>query len=316
MLRIVGGLFFILAGIFAYYGFAVGLFLPLLFVGAGAVVLLVAVAGHRASGGDIAIFVIGLIVLGSVSASLAVGGKQTVVYSATRSQVEVGKLLLNVSSGYGGVDIRFSSSEELAYQINFTRSLPALFPASVGPPTFSNRTEGGVLLLQATSQWDAITVTLGEGYMTNITASTGAGSVTIKTLGTEHLGNVSVSTGAGSIDASLTVASIGGLDLGTGAGSVTLTSAHLVPVSPHVPVSVSSGAGSVSINIGVPSSSGVSISASSGLGSVSHNLPGFVVTSSSEGLKASAGVISGSNPSLYISLLTGVGSMDVDVHLT
>ncbi len=162
VIRILGGIFFILAGIFAYYRFAIGLALPFLFVGAGAAFLLVAIAGHRASGGDIAIFVIGLLVLGSVASGLTIGRTQTVTYSATKNQVNAHQMLLKASTNFSSIDIGFSNRKGLAYQVNFTGSIPFL-PVSMGQPFFSNRTINGVLLLEARSSGDAIAITLGEG---------------------------------------------------------------------------------------------------------------------------------------------------------
>jgi hypothetical protein len=57
--RILGGLFFVLAGVAYYFGVTVASSAALLFVIAGATVVLLALFGHRARPGDIAIFVLG-----------------------------------------------------------------------------------------------------------------------------------------------------------------------------------------------------------------------------------------------------------------
>jgi len=64
VLRVLGGILFVLAGAAYYFGITVAFSAPLVFIVAGAAVVLLALIGHRARGGDVAIFVIGLLVLG------------------------------------------------------------------------------------------------------------------------------------------------------------------------------------------------------------------------------------------------------------
>jgi len=313
VLRILGGVFFLLAGIFYYYKIGFVFSFPILLVAAGAVVMVLALTKHRPTGGDIALFVIGLLVFGGVSSVVTLTTGPSLSFGATTSQVHVHGLVVRLSSNFTSIRITFSNRADLVYRLNFTGTPNfQLVPLKTN---FFNETKDGVLFLDASSTASDISMILGEGYSTNITASAGAGSIYLATLGGEHLGRVSLSSGAGSINAVLPVASIESLDISTGAGSIDLRSSHLVPTSPGTPVSLSSGAGSVSINVSVPRAAGVEIAGSTGFGSISNNLPGFSVTSSYGRISATAGNLSQTNPSFRISVSTGAGSLNLEAHL-
>jgi hypothetical protein len=313
VLRILGGVFFLLAGVFFYYKIGFVFSFPILLVTAGAVVMILALAKHRPTGGDIALFVIGLLVFGGVTSTVTSTAGPILSFTATTSQVHVRALVVKLSSNFSSVRIMFSNKDNLVYQLNFT-GIAGFFP--VPPKTnFYNETRGDALFLNASSTSSEISMILGEGYTTNITASTGAGSISVTTLGDEHLGRVSLSSGAGSISADLPVNSIGGLEISTGAGSIDLKSSRFVPALPGVPVSLSSGAGSASINVAVPSAAGVEITGSTGIGTINNDLPGFSVTSSYGRITATAGNLSATNPSFQISVSTGAGSLSLEAHL-
>lgn len=113
----------------------------------------------------------------------------------------------------------------------------------------------------------------------------------------------------------LNVAGIRELDMNTVSGSISLSYNRLILESPRLPISLSSGAGSVSMSISIPKNAGVTIGASTGFGTISQNLPGFSVTTSPGRLNATAGDLSGPNPSLEISLSTRAGTLSLESRL-
>ena len=94
-LRVFGGALLILAGILGYLGVGFGASAILILVAGGVVVLIAAFMGHRARPADIGIFIVGVLVLGVVSAGYSVA-PQTVSYSATRAQLHSTALSLLV----------------------------------------------------------------------------------------------------------------------------------------------------------------------------------------------------------------------------
>jgi hypothetical protein len=169
-------------------------------------------------------------------------------------------------------------------------------------------------MLNATARSYDISVEIGAGYILNITASTGTGSVNVRSLAGETLGVVSLQSGTGSVNGNLTSRSIGAIRFEAGTGSVSLSSNHLAPSGARVPISLKTGTGAVDLNMKLTGGTAVSLTASAGLGSVNHNLQGFLVStqSSRSNLEATAGDISGAATSFVIQLSTGTGSVTVD----
>jgi hypothetical protein len=328
-LRALAGFFFILAGILAYYGVTFGASIALVLVIAGAVLIFVFLAGHRAYGLDIAVFVVALIILGSVTygygptASQKNSGPSTIQYSSLRTQATSGISQINLfaNTNSSSINVQFSDNSSLLYQVRFVRSpspgFPPFFIPFVGSDTYkvTNQTRGSILFLNLSASFRSIFVTLPSTFLININASTGAGSINIVTTHEENIGFVSLSAGAGSIDANVSSNRISDIDLSTGAGSATLKSNYLGPSGGNVPISISTGTGSATLDVKIPSNASVSLDASTGVGSISHSLSsGFVVSQSSNSrLVASEGNVN-STSSFEISLSTGTGSININAQ--
>ncbi len=200
VLRILGGLFFVLAGLAYYLGVTIASSASLIFIAAGAAVVLLALFGHRARGGDVAIFVIGLLVLGAfVSPGVGPGASVSdrVTHSAARTAVQAHQIDLVASADIGSISISYSSRGDLAYQVNFTRSpFPfGLWPGINPSASLTNETRRGEFILNATARSYDVSVAIGTGYVLNVTASTGTGNVGLKALAGEALGRSSSRAG-------------------------------------------------------------------------------------------------------------------------
>jgi hypothetical protein len=319
VLRILGGLLFILAGLAYYLGVTVASSAGLLFIVAGAVVVLLAAFGHRARAGDVAIFVVGLLVLGvfiSPGVGLGPSGSERISHDAAKGTVSAHQIDLLVSTDVGSITVAYSSRSDLAYQVNFTRSsFPfLLWPGASPLASLTNETRGGEFVLNATARSYDVSVAIARGYFLNVSASTGTGNVNLNGLSTEALGAVSLQSGTGSVNGNFTSKSIGSVRLETGTGSVSLFSNHFSPNGARVPVSLTTGTGSVSLKMMLPSGTAVSLTASAGFGSVSHDLNGFLVnqqSSTGSNLVATAGDMNTAAASFVIQMSTGTGSVSV-----
>lgn len=320
IIRILGGLFFVLAGVVYYLGITLTASIALVFIGGGAAVLLLAVLGHRAHGGDLAVFVIGLLVL---SAFLTPGigapspGSERVTHTVTKAGLSAHQIDLLASADTGSINIFYSDKPDLGYQVNFTRSpLPfGLWPGFNPATSLTNETRGASFFLNATARSYDLSVAIGTGYVLNITATTGTGSVNVRSLAGETLGSVSLESGTGSVNGNLTSLKVGAIRFQAGTGSVNLNSNHLAPNGARVPVTLSAGTGSVNLKMKLTSGTAVSLTASAGFGSVSHNLQGFVVNQQSSAgskLEASAGDINTAAASFVVHLTTGTGSVSAN----
>lgn len=328
-LRILAGVIFIVAGMFAYFGITFGVSIALVLVIAGAVVILLTLVGHRAYPLDIAVFVVAIVILGGIASGYVVvnnntsSGPSIVQYSSIRTGAtsEINTISLLAKTNSSSISIQFSDNSSLLYQVQFTRGysgIPFFFPVFGGRDTYgvTNVSRGGILFLNASASYRSITVTLPSGYLTNINASTGSGSINIVSSHEENIGIVSLSTGAGSIDANISSNHIRYIDLSTGAGSANLRSSYLGPNQSKVPISISTGSGSASLDVKVPKNSSVSIDASTGLGSISHALSSdfSISQSSNSNFAASEGNVNSASPSFEISLSTGAGSVSINAQ--
>jgi len=211
----------------------------------------------------------------------------------------------------------YSSRSDLAYQVNFTRSsFPFRLFAGLPSTSLSNETQGGIFTLNATARLYDISIAIGTGYILNITANSGTGSVDVKGLSSERLGTVSLQTGTGSISGNLTSLSVGGISLHAGTGSVSLHSSYLAPNGPRVPITLKAGTGSVDLDVKLANGTAVSIDASAPLGGVSHSLQGFTVSpqSSRSNLQATAGDVNTAAKSFVVEASAGTGSVAIDAQ--
>jgi len=314
-LRLLAGILFILAGLSAYYGVSIDAAMPLVLIAAGVALILIVLVRLKPKGGDVALFLIGLLTLGFTASGMDLAvPSQTVTYSALRGQVDVDRIHVDASAEFGSIDILFSNDDDTAYMVEFSR--PFALPAfQRGGFDFSNRTEGGVLFLNATSSFADIKVTVGRGYMLSVEASTGMGSIGFKAPRSGVLEIISLSAGTGSIDADISSEVTGGIRIRTGTGSIDMNSDQLTPVGANIPVSISTGTGSVDFDVKIPRSAAVRLTASVALGSISHSLEGFKVSEVDGGrLKATAGEPSTADESFEISISTGTGSIDIDAE--
>ena len=304
---------------FWYYGVNFGFSFALVLVAAGVAVIAIGVLGHRARPGDIALFIVALLVLAAVASSnytFTSGTEQT--FSATPSQVSSSHIAVLANTNFGSITINLSNNASLAYRVVFgkTFSFP-FFSFNVGnqSKSFTNKTRNGVLILNATSSTQSITITLGAGYQVDVNATAGTGSITIDSASrTQKLGVVYATTGTGSISATIDSSNLSYLYLNGGTGSINLQSDYLSPSGRQVPISISTGTGSLNCNVNVPNNVAVDLSASNGFGSISKNLQGFTISESTNNqLKASLGDTTSASRSFVMDLSVGTGSLNINV---
>jgi len=316
-LRLFAGLAFIAAGLLVYFNVNLGFSFALVFIVAGVAVVLIGFLGHRATAGDIALFIISLLVLAGAASSynFATGAGHS--YYVTKAQVSASHIAIDATTSFGSIALRFSNNADLAFQVVFgrTTAFPFSFPLVNQSTSFTNVTRGGVLFLNANSSTADITITMGSGYLVDFNASAGTGSVNLDStsLG-QKFGVVSISTGTGSIDARIDTSSISYLSLQGGTGSVNFNSNYLSTNGVHVPITVTTGTGSVNFNAMIPNNVGVHLSASNGFGSISRNLQGFTISQSSNG-QLTASADESSAASFEVNLSVGTGSMSVDASI-
>lgn len=290
-----------------------------MFIVAGAAVIIVGLAGHRVQGWDVALFIIALLVLAAATSGLAIPSNNHLYsYSATKTQINVSQIDVNAKAGFGSININFSDSNQLAYQVAFSRyvGFPFFFVGGDQNFTLTNQTRDGILILNATSSLTSITITLGSGYLVNINATSSTGSVSLNTAKDENFGSVYLNTGTGSVNAMIDAQNISGIHLQTGTGSINLRSDYLSPSSTRIPISVSTGTGSTNLDLKIPNTVAVGINASNGVGSLSHNLQGFTISqSSSNRLEATSGNISNATRSFLIGVSSGTGSISLNISM-
>lgn len=323
IVRALGGLLFVLAGLAYYFAVTIAYSIAILLVAGGAAVLLLALLGHRASPGDMAVFVLGLLVLGAfVTPGIVPGsaGGERVTYSVPRSGISAHEIDLLATTDVGGVTISYTDDSAVGYQVNFTRSaFPfSIFYGSTPYTSLTNESSGDVLIVNASARAYDVSVSVWSGYSLNITASTGTGSVSVATSAGERLGDVSLESGTGSVTADLTSLSVGAVSLSTGTGSVVLRSSHLAPDAARLPLSLETGTGSVTIDVTFAGGAAVTVDASAALGGVSHSLSGFTVEpqTTRSNLLATAGDMTSAPVSFEMKASAGTGSVNVGARLS
>jgi hypothetical protein len=310
ILRVIGGALLVLAGLVAFYGVSIGASAALLLVLGGSVVVVVAFLGHRPRPLDVAVFFVGILVLGVVSVGYS-SGPQLVTYSAIRSQVHSNSISLAVTSGTGSVSVGFTNRINLAYQVNFSTPAGLLF-GGPGTNTVTNSTMNGVFNLKVGSTWSGVSVLLGRGYSIDIKVTAGTGSIDLEATGAEALRNVSLYSSTGSVNAVVDSSALTGLVLRADLGSVNLVSHHLAAAGSRVPITLSASVGSVSMSVGLASQDAVSLTASTSIGSISQSLSGFSITQNTKtNLAATAGDLGFAPDSFVITATSGLGSVDV-----
>lgn len=320
MLGILAGLVFIIAGLSAMFHLELGFSLALVLVFAGAAVVLVALFGFRIRTWDLALFIVGLIILVNVVGLDYYQNNRysTSSYSVGSQYVQVPKINIMANSAFGSIDVHFSTNTDLAYQVVFQNSFFGFpFFNYASNSSLTNQTRNDVFYLNASSQ-GSITITIGINYMVNINATTGVGSINfVSPPGTEaNIQSVSLETGAGSVDVQINSANISGISLKTGTGSINFVSNYLDASTSAVPIYINSGAGSANVNMKITNDAAVQIDATSGLGSLTQHLTGFTVsTNSNNHLVASSGNIETAARSFLVTVSVGTGATDISVQL-
>lgn len=313
VLRILGGALLVLAGFFSYFGIGLGASAVLVIVVGGVVVIAAAFLGHRPGPGDVAIFIVGALVLGAVTAGYS-PNLHSATYSALRSQIAAGAISVVITSSGGSIDIGFTDSPDLAYQVNFTQQ--GWVPSFAGPgtDTVSNSTSNGRFTLDVGSSWSAITVTLAKGYNVDVQATTGTGSISFQGGTDSDLRNVSLRSSTGSVDAVIDSNTVKRISLQADTGSVSIVSHSLGASGPKIPVSLSTSTGSVSASLFLESKDSAYLTASTSLGSISQSLSGFAISQDSRTeLVAMAGDYQNSQNSFSISATASVGSININI---
>ncbi len=315
VLRVVSGVVFVLAGLVAYFRINIGV-LGLIFIVAGGGIIALTLLGHKAQGGDVALFIISVLVLAVAGTNFVPIGTSQVNYSGQRSAISVNRIDVSASTSIGSVELLFSTNSSLGYEVSFIRtSFLGFFPFAGYNYTFNDRTSNGVLHLNASAAAADIRITIGVGYLTNIDLSSATGSVSLSAPYNQSFGAVSLSSNTGSVDANMVARNISSLSMNTNTGSVDLTTAYFSASGPRIPVRLSANTGSVSISMRIPASNALALNATTSLGSISHNLPGFTLTQSTNRLLlASTGNVETASNSFVVSASTDTGSVSVQIQ--
>jgi len=320
----IGGVLFILAGMFAYVRVDSAYAIVVVLIVAGIIAILVGLTGLRTQGWEIAVFAIGVIVFAAVLGSNYYYGQANSevaqTYTATSGEINASSIVVSAESSLGSIDIGFSSNSDMGYQVTF-RIPSFIFPffnVESGTPRLTNFTSGRVLYLNASSSAASISITIGERYAAIIHATTSTGSIDLKTPAGSvgNIRNISLSADTGSVRASVDGGNVSSIKLSTNTGSVNLQSNFLSPAGKHIPILVSSNTGSADVNISVANNVAVGINGSTAFGSILHDLPGFSVSENSNGrLVASAGNLSGAQRSFLVGASVNTGSLSIDCFL-
>ena len=305
-LRVAGGALFVIAGLVAYSGLSIGASAALILVFGGAVVLVLALLGHRPRPWDAAVFIVGVLALSAVSAGYSFG-PQSVTYSATRAQLRYNTLSLTVVSSTGSVSLGFTNRPSLAYQVNFSTA-GGIETAG----TVTNSTAGGVFNLKVSSTWSSVSVLVGRGYSLDFNVTTGTGSIDLEAPGAEAIRNVSLYSSIGSVNAVVDSSALTALTLRADFGSINLVSHHLKAAGARVPVTLSGTTGSVHMSVELARPDAVSLTASTAIGSISQSLSGFNISQNTRtDLAATAGDLASAENSFVVTVSSSLGSVDV-----
>lgn len=314
LLKLVAGALFVLAGFSVHYGVRTALSIPIVLMITGGTIILIVLTGYRPKSGDIAFFVIGLLILGVVTSAPGLAGpRETVVYSVQSDQVDVDRIYITVDANFGAIGIDFDDGD-VAYRIVFSRPLSfPFFQRDELDFSFSNQTRDGTLFLNASSFAAEIRVTLGKGYVTHIDASTTTGSISLSAPRSEVIESILLSTNMGSIDAEVSTENIKKLDIKTTTGSIDMKSDYLAPGAAKVPVTISTGTGSISFDAEIFRSTAVTLTAKVSIGSIHHDLEGFVISrSTGNRVEAVAGDPAKAGESFEIAISSGTGFIDLN----
>ena len=316
-IRILGGVLIVLAGFAAYFGVKVSSGVPILpvaLVVVGAALILTVLTHLRVRALDIAVLLVGIIVLSAAVSGYSFASTPRATYTATRGEVTASNMNLVVTSSTGSISIEYASNSDIAYNITFGGGY-SFFPFVTNTTVnFSNQTLGNTIFLKAFAAASSVDVQIGRGYFTDINATSSLGSVSLSLPSSVNIGTLRLSAGAGSIDASVSGGIANGLYLNAGTGSISLQAGNLSAAARDIPLDVSAGLGSVSLDVAVPHQVAVSLSASTSLGSISNGLRGFTVSQASANkLVATAGDVGTSSESFLVTVSTGTGSENLVV---
>ena len=307
-LRVAGGALLVVAGLAAYSGLSVGASGALILVFGGAVVLMLALLGHRPRAWDAAVFIVGLLALSAVSTGYSFGPR-SVTYSATRTQLRYNTLSFTVVSSTGSVSLGFTNRPNLAYQVNFSTAGGIETP---GVNTVTNSTAGGVFNLKVSSTWSSVSVLVGRGFSLDFNVTTGTGSIDLEAPGAEAIRSVSLYSSIGSVNAVVDSSALTALILRADFGSINLVSHHLGAAGARVPVTLSGTTGSVHMSVELARPDAVSLTASTAIGSISQSLSGFNISQNTRtDLAATAGDLASAENSFVVTASSSLGSVDV-----
>lgn len=320
IIRIFSGLVFILAGLLAFYKISFGAPFALVFVFGGILILVAVLLGSRVHYGDVALFVVSLLLLGAVTSGINPQSTGAIVKDYTISSTDlsnVNGIQVYSNTQTGSISVQYSNNTSLGYEVKFTSGLFFSFNpfANLYSYSLTNSTKNGILVLNASTNYLDIQITLGQHYFTNIAASTGTGSVQLNSPPNVAIGNLSLEAGAGSINVNIQSKNVSQIYLNAGTGSINFEANYLQPLEQKVPLRLSTGTGSLNFRANIPSATAVSLNASTGFGSLSDTLPGFTVNHTSENrLSATNGNVNSASKSFLISLSTGTGSLNVEIR--
>ena len=322
ILSILSGIVFVLAGLSAYFHFETNFSIALIFIIAGAAVVLVGVTGFKTHGWEIAIFVISLIVLGGVISTnyYQTTTRSVYTYSVSSLSPSISSIDIIATTGVGSINVGFSTNSDLAYQVTFENTVFGLPFTNLASSNFTltNQTRNNILYLNATSSSAGIVITLGLRYAISIEATTGTGSIDLTTPsnGAANLQSISLSTSTGSVNAKIDARNVSGISLKSSTGSINFASDYLSPSSSRIPFSISSSVGSVDISMKTASDAAIGVNATNSLGSISQHLSGYTVLESTNNhLVATAGNIASAQKSFLVTISGGLGSINITGEL-
>jgi len=275
---VIGGLFLILAGVFAFAGVTYPYALPILLVAAGAILIVASLLRFRITLPAIAVFLAGIVVLGLVLSgysSFPISGKAgTETHERTTAEGTVDEIDLTCLVSTGSIGLSFTTNASLIYRIVFTKYYFFFTSPTVA---FNDSLVNRKLTVNAESSTVSVDIVLSQTVRSSFNLTTSTGSVRVEVPPTAfNVRDMRLKTSTGEVWANITnTANLRNVVAATGTGRVEafITSSSL---NHDCNVLLSTSTGQVVLDlqlIGVQSD----VTASTSVGRVNTNLSGFTV---------------------------------------
>jgi len=174
---LIGGSLLVLAGIFALSGVTYPHALPILLVAAGVIIVVAGLLGYRIPFPSMAIFLLGIVVLGLVVSGFAGFGRApTEVYELTTTEETVDETELSCVVSTGSIRLSFTTNASLIYRIVFTKHY---FWFTEPKVLFTQSVVNEKLTVNAESTTASVDILLSQTIKSSFNLTTVTGSVRV-----------------------------------------------------------------------------------------------------------------------------------------